>query len=310
MGFRKLMLVLGVAAIALTAIACGTDEPSSSPTGTAVPDSNSDAGLLVEAQARWAGLNLGDYDFRMSWQCFCDSDFRAPVDLEVRGGEITGGVYAPDSALTTVVDLSRYETVDGLFDLIADAIAQEAHSIQATYHPEHGYPESVFIDYSLHTVDEESGFAITKVTAAALGNTVAPFTLTTDLTAATSDYDYKSLIDDLASAGATVEEVAGPPESPIGFSVGGPKVVVNGGMIQVHEFPDDRAADAEAGYVSPDGYNITVPLGGDRSMSTHSDWLAPPHYYKMGRVIVRYVGDSMAVLEVLDAVLGPQFAGQ
>ena len=45
-------------------------------------------------------------------------------------------------------------------------------------------------------------------------------------------------------------------------------------------------------------------------MSTHSDWPAPPHYYKKGRVIVRYLGDSMAVLEVLEAVLGLQFAGQ
>ena len=125
-----------------------------------------------------------------------------------------------------------------------------------------------------------------------------------------SDYDYKSLRDDLARAGATVEELGGPPESPIGFSVGGPRVAVNGGLIQVYEFPDGRAANTEAEYVSPDGYNITVPLGGDRSMSTHSDWLAPPHYYKKGRVILRYVGDSMVVLEVLEAVLGPQFAGQ
>ena len=125
-----------------------------------------------------------------------------------------------------------------------------------------------------------------------------------------SDYDNKSLIDDLARAGATVEELGGPSESPIGFSVGGPRVAVNGGLIQVYQFPDGRAADTEAGYVSPDGYNITVPLGGDRSMSTHSGWLAPPHYYKKGRVILRYVGDNMVVLEVLEAVLGPQFAGQ
>ncbi len=122
-------------------------------------------------------------------------------------------------------------------------------------------------------------------------------------------YDYKSLIVDLGSAAATLEEFAGPPESSIGFSVGGPRVAVNGGMIQVYEFPDTHAADTEAEYVSPDGYNITVPLGGGRTRSTHSDWVAPPHYYKKGRVIVRYVGDSMAVQEVLEAVLGPQFAG-
>ena len=122
-------------------------------------------------------------------------------------------------------------------------------------------------------------------------------------------YDYRSLIADLASAGATVEELD-PSVSPVGFSVGkGPRVAVNGETIQVYEFPDEHAADTEAGYVSPDGYNVTVPLGGDRNVSTHSDWLAPPHYYKKGRVIVRYVGDSMAVLEALEAVLGPQFAG-
>ena len=91
-------------------------------------------------------------------------------------------------------------------------------------------------------------------------------------------YGYKSLFDDLAGAGANVEELDGPPEPPIGFSVGGPRVAVDGEVIVVHEFPDDRAADTEAGYVSPDDYNITVPLGGDRSMSTHSDWPAPPHY--------------------------------
>ena len=132
-------------------------------------------------------------------------------------------------------------------------------------------------------------------------------------------YDYGSLIADLASAGATVEELD-PSVSPVGFdgrlygtavlSVGkGPRVAVNGGTVQVYEFPDEHAADTEAGYVSPDGHNITVPLGGDTSMSTHTDWVAPPHYYKKGSVIVRYLGDSMAVLEVLDAVLGLQFAG-
>ncbi len=141
------------------------------------------------------------------------------------------------------------------------------------------------------------------------GVALAACTQASPTPAATLVYDYKSLIVDLGSAGATVEELARPPESSVGFSVGGPRVGVNGGMIQVHEFPDTRAADTEAGYVSPDGYTITVPLGGGRTRSTHSDWVAPPHYYKKGRVIVRYVGDSMAVLKVLEAVLGPQFAG-
>ena len=121
-------------------------------------------------------------------------------------------------------------------------------------------------------------------------------------------YDYTSLLNDLGNAGATVDELTGS-VSPIGFSVGGRSVGVNGGTIQVYEFPHGLAADTEAGYVSPDGYNITVPLGGDRSMSVHSDWFAPPHYYKKYTLIVLYVGENASLLEVLRSVLGPEFAG-
>ena len=70
-----------------------------------------------------------------------------------------------------------------------------------------------------------------------------------------------------------------------------------------------RAATTEAGYVSPDGYNITVPLGGNRSKSVHSDWLAQPHYYKKGRLIVLYVGDDPSLVQELQSILGPEFAG-
>jgi len=39
-------------------------------------------------------------------------------------------------------------------------------------------------------------------------------------------------------------------------------------------------------------------------------WVAPPHFYKAGRIIVLYVGENAAVTEALDTVLGPQFAGK
>ncbi len=82
-------------------------------------------------------------------------------------------MYAPDVNLTSVLDLSLHETVEGLFDLIADAIARRAYSIQAAYHPDLGYPESVYIDYDERQADEERGFNITMLTADSLGNTAA-----------------------------------------------------------------------------------------------------------------------------------------
>jgi hypothetical protein len=36
----------------------------------------------------------------------------------------------------------------------------------------------------------------------------------------------------------------------------------------------------------------------------------PPHFYKASNLIVLYAGDNQAVIDVLETVLGLQFAGQ
>ncbi len=111
--------------------------------------------------------------------------------------------------------------------------------------------------------------------------------------------DYVSLIDNLRQAGATVEpaeEVAQP-----FFSASGRVIVVNGGDVQVFEYADAAAAEAEAALVSPSG----SPIG-----TFMPSWIAPPHFYKAGKLIVLYVGDSEAVTDVLESVLGQQFAGR
>jgi hypothetical protein len=39
-------------------------------------------------------------------------------------------------------------------------------------------------------------------------------------------------------------------------------------------------------------------------------WIAPPHFFKSGRLIVLYIGEAPAVLEALADTLGPQFPGK
>ncbi len=111
--------------------------------------------------------------------------------------------------------------------------------------------------------------------------------------------DYVSLIDNLRQAGATVEpsgEVAQP-----FFTVTGNIITVNGGDVQVFEYADAAAAEAEAALVSPDGFSVGTSM---------ISWVATPHFYKTDRLIVLYVGDSEAVTNVLESVLGQQFAGR
>ena len=110
--------------------------------------------------------------------------------------------------------------------------------------------------------------------------------------------DVDSLVEELRAAGATVE-IAGQVSQPF-FSVDGRVVSVNGSDVHVFQYESETAASEEAALVSPEGSTI-----GTSSVT----WVATPHFYKAGRLIVLYVGDDDAVVTVLEEVLGPQFAG-
>jgi len=115
--------------------------------------------------------------------------------------------------------------------------------------------------------------------------------------------DYASLIDNLRKAGAVVEpkgEVA-----PDFLSAKRRVISVNDSNVQVWEYDDAAAADAEAALISLDGFSVHTA-----TKTTDVGWIAPPHFYKAGKLIVLYVGESEAVTVVLERVLGPQFAGQ
>ena len=110
--------------------------------------------------------------------------------------------------------------------------------------------------------------------------------------------DYVSLIDNLRAEGATVESV-GEIEQAF-FSVAGQSINVNGANVQVFEYADATATGADAALVAPDGGSIGT---------TMVTWVAAPHFYKTGMIIVLYVGTDTAITDLLEKVIGPQFAG-
>ncbi len=90
------------------------------------------------------------------------------------------------------------------------------------------------------------------------------------------------------------------------FSVDSKVITINGSNFQVWEYEDAAAADTEAAFISPDGYSIFN--NNNRKMCAW-EWVAPPHFYKASNLIVLYVGDNQAVIDALETLLGPQFAG-
>lgn len=111
--------------------------------------------------------------------------------------------------------------------------------------------------------------------------------------------DYPSLIKSLRALGAGATAV-GEVDRPF-FSITGIMIKVHGEEVQVFQYDNAAAADAEAAPISRDGTAV-----GTRKIH----WIGSPHFFKQGRVLVLYVGNDQKVEKTLEAVLGRQFAGQ
>jgi hypothetical protein len=111
--------------------------------------------------------------------------------------------------------------------------------------------------------------------------------------------DYAGLVSALEAAGATVE-AAGEVQQPF-FGPPGQVIKVNGADVQVFEYPEAEVVAHDADQVANDGSSI-----GTQVMM----WMATPHFYKSGKLIVLYVGDDGTVISLLIRALGPQFAGR
>lgn len=111
--------------------------------------------------------------------------------------------------------------------------------------------------------------------------------------------DQASLIAGLQAAGAAVE--VGDSVIQDFFTPEGTIVRVNGQDLQVFEYDTAEDMESEASLVAPDGGSIGTSM---------VMWVDAPHFYKIGRMIVLYVGSDQGTLDLLQQVVDPQFAGQ
>lgn len=108
-----------------------------------------------------------------------------------------------------------------------------------------------------------------------------------------------ALIKKLRAGGAKVESKGEKIEQPF-FSPSGQNLNVNGETVQVFEYENSATADTEAAQIKPDGTTATTMI----------NWVAPPHFFRNGNLIVLYVGENADVIKSLENALGRQFAGK
>ena len=117
--------------------------------------------------------------------------------------------------------------------------------------------------------------------------------------------DQVSLIDALRRS-ATVD-ISGSVAQPFLHPRSGTTIRMSGSALnapadlQLFEYASASAASADAHQIRADGSGTATAI---------VDWVAPPHFYVKGRVLVIYVGSDPAMLSLLQSLLGPQFAGR
>jgi len=84
------------------------------------------------------------------------------------------------------------------------------------------------------------------------------------------------------------------------FSVPGEETIVDGETVQVFTYASSGDAQSDADLVSPTG----SPIG-----TSMVSWVGPTHFFLKDNLLALYVGADAKVIDRLEHVMGPQFAG-
>ena len=119
---------------------------------------------LDDNRQKWQQQDIDDYDFTIQVLCFCLDDVTRPVRIEVRGGIVQSMVYADDSTAVTNDYFDDINTIEKLFQVIDDAIEDDADELIIDYDLGFGFPKKIDIDFLLNAVDDEITYTISGFT--------------------------------------------------------------------------------------------------------------------------------------------------
>ncbi len=72
-------------------------------------------------------------------------------------------------------------------------------------------------------------------------------------------------------------------------------------QIDIYVYKNNKAMEKDASYIESDNkYN-------NEEESVTVDWVAPPHFFKEGNIIVIYVGENIEIINSLTEIFGREF---
>ena len=118
---------------------------------------------LEEAQRRWARQGPPSYTYVFARSCFCGSETTRPVRVTVVNRVVVARQYVDNGNPVPDQWTSYFPAMEGVFQIVYDAIHRDADEVSATYDGRLGYPLVVEIDYVRNAIDDELNLSVTEV---------------------------------------------------------------------------------------------------------------------------------------------------
>jgi len=151
---------------ALASVVSCSDRMPSEPRvgGTPSPHGVPSDSTLAQNWALWSASGIDTYRYRFRWECYCLESYTRLVDVTVHRGVVVSVVDVQTGRALGPEAVADYRTIDGLFEVVRDAIDRPADAVRASYDTELGYPSVVWVDFVGPMIDEELGFRIYGLT--------------------------------------------------------------------------------------------------------------------------------------------------
>lgn len=103
----------------------------------------------------WLAGGFDRYRVTVQRICFCGFDVTRRMEVEVDAGVVVA-VRDAQTGTPVAPELEElYPSVEGLFDVVQDALDRDAHRVTVLYDVTFGYPREISIDYLEFAIDEE-----------------------------------------------------------------------------------------------------------------------------------------------------------
>ncbi|MCC5615214.1 DUF6174 domain-containing protein [Nostoc sp. CHAB 5836] len=142
-------LPIAIGAILVASVSFNAPVMSATPTqGVQTEIATSKLRQLTINRQLWNRQKINNYRYQLSNDCFCISEFRGPLIIEVRNGRTTSITNAnTGKPLNSELlrELRQYSTIPKLFNLIQNAINRGESELTVGYNPRLGYPTQINI---------------------------------------------------------------------------------------------------------------------------------------------------------------------